>query len=103
MPDMIYTSDNRADGDGQPPEMMNEMAVRTKRPTWWKGIIFLLLLGLVVAGMVYAALFLRSEEGPKLVPTTTRAISVSVMTAQPGGSFSLEEKFTGLAEPRRHD
>ncbi len=101
MPDMIYTPDTRSDRSGQPPEMVSEMTVRTKRPTWWKGIIFALLLGLVVAGMVYAALFLRSKEGPKLVPTTTRAISVAVMTAQPGGSFSLEEKFTGLAQPRR--
>lgn len=101
MPDMIYTSDNRIDSSDHQQEIASEMTVRTKRPTWWKGIIFTLLLGLVVAGMVYAALFLRSEEGPKLVPATSRAISVSVMTLEPGGSFNLEEKFTGLAEARR--
>ena len=39
---------------------------REKRPTFLKGLIFLVILALVAGGLVFAAFQLRSAEGPKV-------------------------------------
>ena len=74
---------------------------REAKPSLLKGLFFILLIGAVATGLVFAALQLRSQEGPKVAAAAPKPISVSVMVAAPGESFQLAEKFTGLAEPRR--
>lgn len=76
---------------------------REARPTVSKGLLFLIVIALVGAGLVFAALTLRSAEGPK-VPSADQVpepISVAVVPAEFSGSFDLEETFTGLIAARR--
>lgn len=76
---------------------------REARPTFVKGLLFLLVIGLVVAGLVFAALTLRLAEGPKVpaLDQLPEPISVAVVETQLAGAFDLEETFTGLINPRR--
>lgn len=76
---------------------------REARPTVSKGLLFLIVIALVGAGLVFAALTLRSAEGPK-VPSAEQLpepISVAVVPVEFSGSFDLEETFTGLIAARR--
>jgi len=74
---------------------------REKRPTILKGIIFLVILCLVAAGLMYAAIQLRSAEGPKVASAAPDPLTVSVMPVRLAREFSIDETFSGLAEARR--
>ncbi|KCZ94142.1 efflux RND transporter periplasmic adaptor subunit [Hyphomonas johnsonii] len=74
---------------------------REKRPTVLKGIFFLFILILVVAGLLYGALQLRSAEGPKVAFAAPEPLTVSVMPVRLASEFRIDESFTGLAEARR--
>lgn len=78
-----------------------EAAPQEARPTFWKGLIFLLVLAVVAALLAAFVLQNRSVDGP-LVPTERPVpISVETVRASLGSTFSVEEKFTGIVSPRR--
>ena len=74
---------------------------RQKNPSLSKGIAFLVLLVLVVAGLLFAASLLRSEEGPRVAAAAPMPLTVSVIEAEMNAEFELEETYSGLAEARR--
>lgn len=75
--------------------------IREKKPTFLKGIAFLLLLAVFAAGIVFAATRLRSAEGPKVAHDVPAPLIVSVVSTEPAGAFDLTESYAGLAEARR--
>ncbi len=81
--------------------MDNAFEVREKKPSFWKGLLFLLVLALVIAGLVLAALALRSEEGPKVAEMPPTPISAAVVEVVLQGDFDLKESYSGLVTPRR--
>jgi membrane fusion protein, multidrug efflux system len=81
--------------------MDNAFEVREKKPSFWKGLLFLLVLALVIAGLVLAALALRSEEGPKVAEMPPTPISAAVVEVVLKGDFDLKESYSGLVTPRR--
>lgn len=81
--------------------MDTETAGREKRPTFLKGLLFLLVLVLVGAGLAGAALTLRSDEGPKVAVAEPAPIAVSVTALAIQEAFEIDETFSGLAAARR--
>ena len=81
--------------------MDTQLPTREKKPNIWKGLLFLLILGFIGAGLAYAALSLRSEEGPKVAHTAPVPISAAVMAVRVQTNFDLVESYTGLVTPRR--
>jgi len=86
---------------------MSEMAkdysdnVSSAQPTYWKGLIFLLVLAVVLAILGIFVLQNRSSEGP-LVPTDAPVpISVETVRANLSQTLQVEEKFTGIVSARR--
>ena len=75
---------------------------RDKRPTALKGLIFLIILLLVCAGLVFAAAQLRSKEGPKVAKTAPVPMAVQVAPVELVSAFTLNETYSGLAEARRN-
>ena len=75
--------------------------VREKKPTVLKGLVFLLLLIAIGAGLFYAATRLRSAEGPKVAHDAPAPLTVAVVTVERTDAFDLKESYTGLAEARR--
>lgn len=74
---------------------------RTPKPSFLKGLVFLLVIAVIVALLAAFVLTQRSEEGP-LVPTAAPVpISVDVVEVSLSDTLSLEERFTGLVSPRR--
>ena len=74
---------------------------RTPKPSFMKGVVFLLVIAVIVALLAVFVLTQRSEEGP-LVPTATPVpISVDVVEVALSDTLSLDERFTGLVSPRR--
>lgn len=78
-----------------------EMAPQEARPTFWKGLIFLFVLAVIMAILAVFVLQNRSVDGP-LVPTE-RPVPISVETVRVslGSTFQVEEKFTGIVAARR--
>jgi membrane fusion protein, multidrug efflux system len=72
-----------------------------RRPTFLKGVIFVVLLGLAIAGLLAAATLLRSEEGPKIATVEPEPLAVSVVPVEYLEELDIEELFTGIAEARR--
>lgn len=81
--------------------MTETLHTREKRPSAPKAIAFVLLLGIISAGLVVAALSRRT--GPALVIPTSApsALSVAVETVKLETSLGLEETFSGIVQPRR--
>lgn len=78
-----------------------EMTGREVRPSFWKGLVFLVVLIAVVAALGFFVIQNRSLEGP-LVPTSRPVpISVETIQAQLEPAFKADEKFTGIVSPRR--
>ena len=75
--------------------------IREKKPTFIKGVIFLLLLIVFAVGIFFAATRLRSAEGPKVAHDAPAPLTVSVVTVEPATAFDLKESYAGLAEARR--
>ncbi|MEM7328101.1 MAG: efflux RND transporter periplasmic adaptor subunit [Pseudomonadota bacterium] len=78
-----------------------DSAPREARPTFWKGLIFLIVVAVIAAVLGLFVLQNRSIDGP-LVPTE-RPVPISVETVRVslGSTFNVEEKFTGIVSPRR--
>ena len=77
------------------------VTVREKKPSLGKGLIFIVLIGVIIAALVLTALSRRSAEGP-LVPTSApEALSVSVETVEVSPNLTLNEAFSGLVVARR--
>jgi membrane fusion protein, multidrug efflux system len=74
---------------------------REKRPTFLKGLVFLIILILVAGGLVFAALQLRSAEGPKVATVAPEPLVVSVLPVRLASEFKIDESYSGLAEARR--
>ncbi len=72
-----------------------------RRPTFLKGVIFVVLLGIAIAGLLAAATLLRSEEGPKIATVEPEPLAVSVVPVEYLEELDIEELFTGIAEARR--
>ncbi len=64
---------------------------REKRPTILKGLIFLVILALVAAGLIFAATQLRSAEGPKVATLAPEPLVVSVLPVRLAGEFKIDE------------
>ena len=75
--------------------------IREKKPTVWKGIVFLFLLAGFGALLFFAATRLRSAEGPHVAHDVPAPLTVSVVSAKPAEAFDLKESYAGLAEARR--
>lgn len=76
-------------------------AARDFRPTFAKGVIFLLVLAGVIAVMLAGALALRSDTGPKVAVSEPDPLTVDVAEIQITPTFELAETFSGLAQARR--
>jgi RND family efflux transporter MFP subunit len=74
---------------------------REKRPTFLKGVVFLVILFLVGAGLFFAAIQLRSAEGPKVASEAPEPLTVSVSPVRLATEFRIDESFSGRAEARR--
>ena len=72
-----------------------------RRPTFLKGLIFVVLLVITIAGLLAAATLLRSEEGPKIATVEPEPLAVSVVPVEYLEELDIEELFTGIAEARR--
>ncbi|MEM1106464.1 MAG: efflux RND transporter periplasmic adaptor subunit [Pseudomonadota bacterium] len=81
--------------------METAFETREKKPTALKGGLFLVVLACVVAGLLLAAIALRSDEGPKVADTPPAPISAAVVEVALQGDFELKESYTGLITPRR--
>lgn len=78
-----------------------QAAEKQVRPTFGKGIVFLVVLMVIVAVLGFFVLQNRSSEGP-LVPTSRPVpISVETVPVELESAFQTEEKFTGIVTPRR--
>ncbi len=74
---------------------------RPKRPTALKGVVFLVVIAVIAAGLGAFALNQRSEEGPLVLTETPRPISAKVRMVRMAERLDLDETFTGLAAARR--
>lgn len=74
---------------------------RKARPTFAKGLIFLLVIIGIGALLGFFVLQNRSIDGPLVPSERPVPISVKTIVAQVEPAFSVEEKFTGLVSPRR--
>ncbi|MCI4645395.1 MAG: efflux RND transporter periplasmic adaptor subunit [Hyphomonadaceae bacterium] len=81
--------------------METHIPQREKKPNFLKALLFLIVLGVIGAGLGVAAMALRPEEGPKVATAAPIPISASVMTVEIESDFDLVESFTGLVTPRR--
>lgn len=75
--------------------------VREKKPTFMKGVLFMVVMVFVAIGLVFGASKMRSAEGPRVAVNTPDPISVAVLPVALTESFSLSETYSGLAEARR--
>ncbi|WP_370235784.1 MULTISPECIES: efflux RND transporter periplasmic adaptor subunit [Henriciella] len=75
--------------------------VREPKPSFIKGLLFLFVLLIVVAGLAIFVLTQRSSEGPLIISEDPTPLSVDVMTASLQQSLDLDEKFTGLVAAKR--
>lgn len=74
---------------------------RTARPSFLKGLLFI---GVIAVGVALLAIFVlsqRSSEGPLVISENPTPLSVDVVVANMQSSLALDEKFTGIVQPRR--
>lgn len=74
---------------------------RTARPSFLKGLLFI---GVIAVGVALLAIFVlsqRSSEGPLVISENPTPLSVDVVVANTQSSLALDEKFTGIVQPRR--
>ncbi|MHA7899546.1 MAG: efflux RND transporter periplasmic adaptor subunit [Henriciella sp.] len=84
-------------------EQTQEYAIdkRAARPTFGKGLIFILVIIGIAALLGFFVLQNRSIDGPLVPSERPVPISVKTIVAQVEPAFSVEEKFTGIVSPRR--
>lgn len=78
-----------------------QIETREKKPTFLKGLAFIVLLAIVSAGLMFLALTRRSVDGPLIPENTPAAISVQVEEVQLADALTLEEAFSGIVSARR--
>lgn len=74
---------------------------RTPRPSFLKGLLFI---AVIAVGVVLLAMFVlsqRSSDGPLVVSEEPAPLAVDVVVADVRSSLALDEKFTGIIQPRR--
>lgn len=81
------------------PEM--QIKTREKKPTFVKGLAFIVLVAIISAGLIFLALTRRSVDGPLIPNNTPIAISVQVQEVQLVDALTLEEAFSGIVSARR--
>ncbi len=86
--------------------MSNETPLQTQtgrhpKPTLVKGAMFTLVMGLILAGLLFAASLLRSPTGPQVAVAEPEPLSVQVAPIELAQTFDVEESFSGLAQARR--
>lgn len=79
----------------------NAAASREKHPTLMKGLGFMLIVAVIVAGLIMAALTRRSAEGPLVATAAPDALTVSVREAELSQTLLLDDSFSGLVVARR--
>lgn len=83
------------------PDYHSAGAQRNVRPSILKGLFFVLILLIVIAGFLYGAFVLRSAEGPKVATLAPEPLTVEVAEATLVENFELDETFSGLARAQR--
>ncbi len=83
------------------PDYTSVSQPRDFRPTLVKGLLFVAVLALVIAALLFGAFTLRSAEGPKVADAEPEPLSVEVAELSLIKNFELEETFAGLAEAER--
>ncbi|MEQ8557138.1 MAG: efflux RND transporter periplasmic adaptor subunit [Henriciella sp.] len=74
---------------------------RMPRPSFLKGVLFLIVLALAVTGLAAFVLSQRSSEGPLVISEAPAPLSVDVIEAHLQPSLDLDEKFSGLVAAKR--
>lgn len=74
---------------------------RAYRPSFLKGVIFLVILVLVIAGFLFGAFAMRSGQGPKVATAAPDPLTVDVTDVVIVEDFVLDEAFSGLAQAQR--
>ncbi|WP_018147952.1 efflux RND transporter periplasmic adaptor subunit [Henriciella marina] len=74
---------------------------RTARPSFLKGLLFIAVIAIGVALLSVFVLSQRSSEGPLVISENPTPLSVDVVVANMQSSLALDEKFTGIVQPRR--
>lgn len=74
---------------------------RDVRPSWLKGLVFLIILGLAGGGLILGAFAMRSQEGPKVASEAPEPLTVEVAKIEVATTFELEENYAGLATAAR--
>lgn len=74
---------------------------RTYQPSFLKGVIFVVILVLVIAGFLLGAFAMRSGQGPKVAVTPPDPLTVDVSDVVVVKDFVLDEAFSGLAQAQR--
>ena len=78
-----------------------EIEEKEPRPSLWKGLVFLLVIALAVAGLAAFVMSQRSSEGPLVITEEPTPLGVDVIEAQLLASLDLNEKFSGLVTAKR--
>lgn len=74
---------------------------RAPKPSFLKGLVFLIAMGAVGALLAVFVLSQRSEEGPFVPTAAPDPITVDVIEVRMSEMLTLEERFTGIVTPRR--
>ncbi|QYI99693.1 efflux RND transporter periplasmic adaptor subunit [Thalassovita mediterranea] len=74
---------------------------RTPRPSFLKGLLFIAVIAVGVALLAMFVLSQRSSEGPLVISEKPTPLAVDVVVADVQSSLALDEKFTGIVQPRR--
>jgi RND family efflux transporter MFP subunit len=76
-------------------------AARQPRPSFAKGLLFLIVIAVAVGVLALFVLSQRSREGPLVISQAPTPISVDVVVADIQDTLSLNEQFTGIVQARR--
>ena len=74
---------------------------RTPRPSFLKGLLFIAVIAVGVALLAMFVLSQRSSDGPLVISEEPAPLAVDVVVADVRSSLALDEKFTGIIQPRR--
>lgn len=74
---------------------------RTPRPSFLKGLLFIAVIAVGVALLAMFVLSQRSSDGPLVISEEPAPLAVDVVIADLQSSLALDEKFTGIIQPRR--
>lgn len=71
------------------------------RPSFLKGLLFLIVLAAAIGGLAAFVVSQRSSEGPLVISEAPVPLGVDVIKASLQASLDLEEKFSGLVTAKR--